>query len=291
MEEARTAIYQAEQALGVARARLEYEKKFIDFIKGLKKHEAQRLIENFVQIRGIMLGAYASVDVVIPERRVGLLDQGDEEMTGGQVEQLVRAWKEKMRDLNLSRVCAFDWNWLKTLASGGLSDVMLRRKKVRLSIDYDESLSDRFHVSQCERQPPHISHLEPIWAYRSEGEGVEEVDAELVTFPRYLDTRADVIAELAKFGLKPATVDHLIAFAWKFFPVHTWRMGGILIYGHGSVGEVAKGSASPILFAPDGGERKLWKLSHAHHKKGREACGWAEHGGPAWNQWLLAIRE
>lgn len=283
-------LAETREVVAQTRRRLRLTEQFLSFIEPLTKVQAQRIIENAVQIRGALNGGFAGTEIIPAPDRAAPKPRGDEELTGGQIEQLLKYWNREMEHCPLDvEQMGEVFMWITKLENGDLEDVMLRKMSCNLVFNADRSLEDRFLAADMKRKEVHIRHLETIWYYRSECDGEQCVRAELVSFPRYIDSREEVIQELARFGLKPAGIDHLITFAHRAL-YDNWTHGQLTISGLGSVGYRDQNrNRSPLLFSPSVDGEK-WELNDHHHHKGRDIDGWAQHGGPAWNQWLLAVR-
>ena len=101
-----------------------------------------------------------------------------------------------------------------------------------ISINYGLSLEEMITVGRYDWKNNDITEKR----FPVKGEGVVDVDIQLVHFDRVMDSSDEVIRELDKMGLRPAKIEELLAFGVKFpdiqrqFPIvalgSVWRIAG-----------------------------------------------------------------
>lgn len=211
------------------------------------------------------------------------------EATAKQILELSRNFTDTLDNLGRDEAQRLidNFDHVRTIQRGGLTDVMVVMMRCEVEIDYTKHLSTRYGEVDFEKEPHDLTadkHFMSV-GYKQKWRLKKET-LELVSFTRPITSIKEGVKRLAAYNLKPATIDHMIAFA-AANPAPGWtRRDGILIYALGSVGILYKKPIGPFLFAPDNDRdepRKKWSLDHFWHETSEKCICLS------YNQWLLAV--
>ncbi len=122
-------------------------------------------------------------------------------------------------------------------------------EKINLVVNYDRSVEDGIKAGKHDWSDNNIISSR----FPSEEAGTKEVSIELIHFGRYMETD-EVLSELDKIGMRPATLKELLALGEK----HSDLQREFPIIALGSVWQVPLGDRNWAYLDRSGSERRLY---------------------------------